>query len=123
MSEQTKLKYHGNCHCKAIEFEFESVAIVAGLKCNCSICRRKNAVMSLDYIAASDFKWLKGESELSKYLWNDKDVNHYFCSKCGNYPFHDTIYKLGDFRINYCCVDQIDTEQLQIKHFDGKNEL
>jgi len=79
--------------------------------------------MSLDYLEPSDFDLIQGKQALSVYLWGDKDVNHYFCSNCGVYPFHDSTYAPGKFRINLCCVDEIDTTNLKITHFDGKNLL
>jgi len=79
--------------------------------------------MSLDYIAPQNFELIKGKQALSIYQWGDKDVNHYFCSNCGIYPFHDTIYEPGKYRINLCCVDQLDTTHLKVTYFDGKNNL
>ncbi len=93
------------------------------MQCNCSICLRKNAIMSIDYIPPSDFEWIQGEDALVVYHWGDQDVNHYFCRTCGIYPLHDSIYEPGKYRINLGCVDSIDPRQLQIKQFDGKHLL
>jgi len=39
--------YTGSCHCGAIRFSFTGPdTIDRGLRCNCSICRRKGALMS-----------------------------------------------------------------------------
>ena len=39
--------YRGSCHCGAIRFTFKGPdKIESGLRCNCSICRRKGALMS-----------------------------------------------------------------------------
>lgn len=115
--------YKGNCHCKAVQFEFESEEITEALQCNCSICIRKNAIMSKNYYDPSEFKFVSGESNLSVYHWGDKDVNHYFCKTCGIYPFHDSTYEPGKFRINLCCVNEIKPRDLNITHFDGRNAL
>jgi hypothetical protein len=117
------MKYKGSCHCKAIKFEFETDEITSGLQCNCSICIRKNAIMSMEYVHADQFKLLKGKENLSVYLWNDEDVNHYFCSVCGIYPFHDSIYDPEKYRVNLGCVEGINPRELEIIEFDGKNEL
>ena len=39
-------EYHGSCHCGAIKWTFLSEEITDGLRCTCSICRRKGAVMT-----------------------------------------------------------------------------
>jgi hypothetical protein len=117
------VKYQGSCHCKAVQFEFESEPINAALQCNCSICIRKNAIMSKDYIEPDKFKLLKGKSALSIYQWGDKVVNQYFCRNCGIYPFHDTTFDPGKYRVNLGCVDGLEPRKLNICQFDGKNQL
>lgn len=116
------MKYSGSCHCKAIQFEFQSPTLESTLQCNCSICIRKNAIMS-QYIDPKDFVFVKGKDALSCYHWGDKDVNHYFCKHCGIYPFHDTIYEPGKYRINLGCVEDLDPRNLKIDQFDGKGLL
>ena len=38
----------GTCHCGAVKFEVTlEGAIQKGARCNCSLCRRKGAVMAL----------------------------------------------------------------------------
>jgi hypothetical protein len=117
------MKYKGSCHCKAVQFEFESNTIDEALQCNCSICIRKNAIMSKQSYDASEFTLLSGKENLGTYHWGDHDVNHHFCKTCGIYPFHDTSYDPGKYRINLGCVDDIEPRELEIIHFDGRNEL
>lgn len=117
------MKYTGSCHCKAVQFEFESDLIDEALQCNCSICIRKNAIMSKQSFAPSAFKLIKGRDDLITYHWGDHDVNHYFCKRCGIYPFHDTCYEPGTYRVNLGCIDEINPRALKITQFDGKNEL
>jgi len=115
--------YNACCHCKAIKFEFDAPPIEQALQCNCSICIRKNAIMSKIYIKPENFRWVSGKESMSVYHWGDKDVNHYFCATCGIAPLHDTIYDPGHYRINLCCVEDLDARSLDITFFDGKNEL
>ena len=116
--------YHGQCHCGAIRFHFESEPITSGLRCNCSICRRKGAVMSDEYYPPERFTLLSGKKALSCYRWNDCDVNHYFCRHCGIYPFHDgTGERQGHCRVNLGCVEGVDPLALEIRVFDGANLL
>ncbi len=79
--------------------------------------------MSLDYIEPDDFKLIQGSEYLSIYQWGDKDVNHYFCSTCGIYPFHDSIYEPGKYRVNLCSVDELDVRSLELNQFNGKERL
>lgn len=117
------MKYKGSCHCEAVQFEFESAPIEEALQCNCSICIRKNAIMSKQSYEPSEFNLLSGKDYLCTYHWGDHDVNHHFCKVCGIYPFHDTPYEPGKYRINLGCVGNIEPRELTIIHFDGKNEL
>jgi len=117
------MKYQGSCHCKAVEFTFESSEITTALQCNCSICRRKNALMLKQAISSDAFELIKGKEHLSRYQWGDKDVNHYFCKTCGIYPFHDLSFEPNQYRINLGCVDNIALDSLEIIQFDGKNAL
>ena len=117
------MKFQGNCHCNSIQFEFESDVITTALQCNCSICIRKNAVMSKQTFAPADFKLVAGADSLSVYHWGDEDVNHYFCKHCGIYPFHDTKFEPGAYRVNLGCVEGIEPHDLDIVSFDGKNQL
>ena len=120
---KSSIKYQGSCHCKSVEFEFQCEPIDSALQCNCSICIRKNAIMSKVYIQPENFRLLKGKESLSVYHWGDKDVNHYFCKHCGIYPFHDSIYQPGSYRVNLGCVEELAPRSLTITEFDGKNEL
>ena len=117
MSEKTT--YEGKCHCGKVRFEFRSEPITVGKRCNCSICRRKGAVMSAVYIEPKDFKAISGADDMTDYRWGDRDVNHLFCKHCGIYPYH------GDdgfgYRVNLGCVDAIDVLALEIQIIDGKS--
>ncbi|MDK1313433.1 GFA family protein [Pseudoalteromonas ardens] len=117
------MKYTGSCHCKAVQFEFESEQITEALQCNCSVCIRKNAIMSKQSFSSEAFSLLSGKAQLSTYHWGDCAVNHYFCKVCGIYPFHDTTYEPGAYRVNLGCVEGLDPRLLSISEFDGKNLL
>jgi len=117
------MEYSGRCHCQAIVFKFHSEVIEAGIQCNCSICIRKNAIMSAEYIQPAQFELIQGEQSLAVYHFGDNDVNHYFCKICGVYPFHDSIYEPGKYRINLGCVDTLEPRNLNISQFDGKHLL
>ena len=67
------------CHCGAIEAEINLDGDLAKvIKCNCSICKRKGAIMSM--VKNEDFKIVKGEDKLKLYQFHSKVAKHYFCS-------------------------------------------
>ncbi|MEM6997164.1 MAG: GFA family protein [Myxococcota bacterium] len=111
--------HEGSCHCGAIRFSFRGPEITKGVRCNCSICRRKGAVMSEDYVPPDRFETLTGLEQLTRYRWGDTMVNHWFCSVCGIYPFHDAIETPGHYRINLGCVDGVDPLAVQVRFIDG----
>ena len=115
--------YDGQCHCGAVKFSFNSEPITSAMRCTCSICRRKNALMSDCYFEPDAFVRLKGEEHLTLYRWGDCDVNHYFCSHCGIYTFHDGVGSEGRYRVNLGCIDDLDAHELALRVYDGKNLL
>ena len=51
------------CHCRSIEAEINLKDNLGKiLRCNCSLCKRKGAVMSM--VKNNDFKITKGEDKL-----------------------------------------------------------
>jgi hypothetical protein len=55
-------------------------------RCDCSICRRKGAVVAS--VALSGIMIVKGEDILNLYQFGTKEAKHYFCSICGTYNHH-----------------------------------
>ena len=58
---------------------------------------------------------------LGLYQFDTKIAKHYFCNTCGIYPFHETVRKPGHYRVNLGCIDEIDTNALNVDIFDGKS--
>ena len=116
------MDYCGSCHCGAVRFRIDCEAISEALRCNCSICARKNAPMSTVYFQPSQIQ-IEGLENCAVYHWNDGDVNHYFCKACGIYPFHDTLQKPQYYRVNLACIDGLDCSALKMRHFDGRHLL
>lgn len=114
--------YNGNCHCGSITFSFKHEdTIDKGVRCNCSICKRKGAVMS-EFTLSPDELDIKVEGDnLGLYQFDSKIAEHFFCKNCGIYPFHVTMRKPGHYRVNLGCVDDVDTFNLEVSIFDGKS--
>ena len=96
------------CHCGEIEAEinvnenFDKI-----IKCNCSLCKRKGATMSM--VQNKDFKIIKGENKLILYQFHTKVAKHYFCSICGIYTHHNPRSNPSMTGFNLGCIDDIDT--------------
>tara|TARA_B100001094_G_C18154831_1_gene785809 strand:+ start:1137 stop:1499 length:363 start_codon:yes stop_codon:yes gene_type:complete len=109
------------CHCEAIEANinvsenFEKI-----LRCNCSLCRRKGALMSM--VKNEDFKIIKGEDKLKLYQFHTKVANHYFCKICGIYTHHNPRSNPAMTGFNLGCVENFDTFNFKdILIIDGHN--
>ena len=109
------------CHCGQIEAEINvSNKLDKIVRCNCSICKKKGAIMSM--VKNEDFKITKGRDKLKLYQFHSKVAKHYFCSVCGIYTHHNPRINPSLTGFNLGCIDEIDTLNLKdIKVIDGKN--
>lgn len=114
--------YHGSCHCGAVRFEADvEGAIDRVTRCNCSICRKKGALLLR--VAPERFRLLSGEDQLTLYQFNKKIAQHQFCANCGIHPFSRPRAAPELYTININCLDDfdLDAEDPQINDFDGQN--
>ena len=104
------------CHCGEIEAEINLDGDLQKiLQCNCSFCKRRNAVMSM--VKNEDFKIIKGEEKLKLYQFHSKVAKHYFCTNCGIYTHHNPRANPAMTGFNLGCIDEINT--FNLKTFDG----
>ena len=100
------------CHCGAVEIE---AVLKQGeehfRRCNCSLCRRKGAVMAA--VALEDLRIVKGEDNLSLYQWNTGVAKHYFCKTCGIYTHHQRRSNPNEFGVNTGCLENYDLTTLR----------
>lgn len=107
----------GSCHCGAVKFEVRTTLQPAA-RCNCSLCRRKGALMTLPF-PAKDLDITSGKEALTLYQFNTRVAKHFFCKFCGIYPFHQTRKDSGLWRVNIGCLDQVDPYALESSVNDG----
>ena len=90
------------------------------LRCNCSLCKRKGAVMSM--VKNEHFKIVKGGDKLKLYQFHSKVAKHYFCSVCGIYTHHNPRSNPAMTGFNLGCIDEINIFDLKnIAVNDGHN--
>lgn len=108
----------GSCHCGAVRFELEVKGDIAGgRRCNCSLCRRKQAVMYL--VAKESLKVVEGTDNLALYQWNTEVAKHYFCKTCGIYTHHQRRTDPTQYRVNIACIEGVDPYALEVEVIDG----
>ena len=112
--------YQGSCHCGVIRFSFSGPdTIDRGLRCNCSICRRKGALMTGFTVAPDEIRIEVRDDSLVTYSFGSQVAQHHFCRRCGIYPFHQTMRKPGHYRLNLGCIEGLDATTLPAEVFDG----
>ena len=115
--------YQGSCHCGAVRFSYDGEEITRGIRCTCSICRRKGALMSTEAIPVENLKVEAEPEAIGLYQFDSKIAKHYFCKTCGIYTHNEMLRKPGHCRVNLGCIDEIDSQALEVELFDGKNLL
>lgn len=109
-------KHQGSCHCGRVTFEVDT-DLDTTVRCNCSLCRRKGAVMSI--VGEDAFRLLTGEEDLGLYQYHTGVARHYFCNHCGIYTHHRPRRSPDKYAFNVGCLDDVDTFSLQPKVLDG----
>ena len=81
--------------------------------CDCSICRRKTAVMVK--VPETHFPLLAGADALTAYRFRSHTATHYFCRHCGIYPFHRKRVTPDHYGINVFCLDGFDASGIPVR--------
>ena len=76
--------YLGTCHCGAVRFEIET-DFAEITTCDCSICRRKNALMVR--VHEDQFRLLSGEDSLAEYRFHTMTRTPFFLQDLRNLSF------------------------------------
>ncbi len=111
MSDEAAHTYIGSCHCGAVRFKITS-HFPELTTCDCSICRRKNALMVK--VHESQFELLSGAESLSEYQFHTFTAKHYFCKVCGIYPFHRKRVAPDFFGINVFCLEGFESSRIPV---------
>lgn len=110
-----------SCHCGAVRLELSLPdGIVNPRRCNCSICRRKGAVVAS--VPLDGLRVVKGEQHLRLYQFNTQQARHYFCAICGIYTHHQRRSSPHEYGYNVGCLEGVDPFLIQdVPVNDGVN--
>lgn len=96
----------GTCHCQGVRF---TVLLQGGLasarRCNCSYCRMRGAVALSTGLA--DITVTQGQELLTRYQFNTQQAQHFFCSRCGIYTFHQRRSNPQEYGVNAACLESV----------------
>lgn len=114
-------KYSGSCHCGAVRYTVEADLSQPVLACNCSICGRSGTLLS--FVPIAKFRLEQGSESLTDYQFRTHHIHHLFCKVCGIKSFSRGAGPDGQemAAINVRCLDGVDPDKLEVKHFDGRS--
>lgn len=101
-----QLKHKASCHCGAVVLELNLPnGIENPRRCDCSICRRKGAIVAS--VKLSGIKIIKGTDALRLYQFNTMTAKHYFCSVCSIYTHHQRRSNPEEYGYNVGCLEGV----------------
>ena len=111
------MSYSGSCHCGALHYTCDTDPAQV-MTCNCSICRRKGAV--LHFIDPAQVTLTADPQALGVYRFNQHIIAHHFCRTCGIAVWATVTPPDGSRRIaiNLRSSD-VDFAALPVHAFDG----
>ncbi len=110
------MEYKGSCHCQSVKFTLKTDLDNVG-QCNCSFCKRRNAIMALEKKDAIIITY--GEENLTLYQFNTNIAKHHFCKKCGIWVYSNRRFDPNGIGVNLGCIDKINTFELKVKLADN----
>ncbi|CED60530.1 Glutathione-dependent formaldehyde-activating, GFA [Moritella viscosa] len=99
-------KHKLTCHCGSVELELSLPnGIEKPRRCDCSICRRKGAIVGS--VDLGGIRIIRGAEVLRLYQFNTNTAKHYFCSNCGIYTHHQRRSNPSEYGFNIGCLDGV----------------
>lgn len=99
--------YKGSCLCGDIQFEASQFQPLAG-HCHCNMCQKFHGAAFSTFVEVklADFRWLKGESQLSHYR-ADNGSTRSFCKQCGSSLLFESKYNRQEktIEVALACFD------------------
>lgn len=110
-------RHDGSCHCGAVQFTIET-DFPELTTCDCSICRRKNALMVK--VPEDRMTIHSGTENLTEYRFHTGTARHFFCKTCGIYPFHRKRVTPDFYGVNVFCLEDFDPEGIPVRATVGR---
>ena len=109
------------CHCGRVVLELDLPnGIEEPRRCDCSICRRKGAVVAT--VPLSRLKIVSGREVLREYQFNTNVARHFFCAVCGIYTHHQRRSNPNEYAFNVGCLEGINPLKIiDVQVNDGIN--
>ena len=113
--------HQAQCHCGYVQLEFSLPnGIEKPRRCDCSICRRKGAIVAS--VKLDGINIVKGKEFLKLYQFNTYTAKHYFCSNCGIYTHHQRRSDPSEYGYNVGCLKDVNPFDLgDVVTNDGVN--
>ena len=109
---EIQARHRASCHCGAVVLELDLPdGIVDPKRCDCSLCRRRGAIMAA--VPKSNLRIVQGESSLKLYQFHTRTARHYFCGHCGIYTHHQRRSNPDTYGVNVGCLDGVDPLALE----------
>ena len=114
-------KHRLSCHCGAVVLELGLPdGIVDPRRCDCSICRRKGAIVAS--VPLAGVKMVQGAESLKMYQFNTGTAKHFFCSHCGIHTHHQRRSNPQQYGYNVGCLEGVNPFDLgAVPTNDGVN--
>ncbi|MGI9355237.1 MAG: GFA family protein [Rhizobiaceae bacterium] len=113
--------HKASCHCGSIEL---TLTLPNGIekprRCDCSMCRRKGAIVAS--VKLANLKVVKGGEHLGLYRFNTRSAQHFFCRNCGIYTHHQRRSDPTEYGYNVGCLEGVNPYDLKdVSLVDGVN--
>ena len=118
---EIRAKHRASCHCGSVVLELNLPdGIVDPRRCDCSLCRRKGAIVAS--VLISGLRVVEGEDQLKLYQFNTQIAKHYFCSRCGIHTHHQRRSNPQEYGYNVGCLECVNPFDLgSVPTYDGVN--
>ena len=118
---QIQARHPASCHCGLVVMELDLPdGIVNPRRCDCSICKRRGAVVAS--VGLEGIRILRGAENLRLYEFNTLTAKHFFCSNCGIYTHHQRRSNPNEYGYNVGCLEGVDPSAIpNVPTNDGVN--
>ncbi len=107
------LLHRARCHCGAVVLELQLPdGIVDPRRCDCSLCRRRGAIVAS--VPLAGLRVMQGEQALRLYQFNTFTARHWFCGHCGIYTHHQRRSNPQQYGYNVGCLDGVNPYALEL---------